>query len=93
MKAAYLTHSILKIFDEVEIKDTNYFKIVNGLKSSMYKNNVPQSQRVLLENVWSLNLEVLKSILGDLVTDDIYDKFEYIKNKCDAFEKIKNKKF
>ena len=74
MKAAFLTHSILDIFDKVEDLDDNYFKIINGLKSSMYRTNVPRSQRVILDS-GSLNLSTLKEVLGNLVSDKIYNNF------------------
>ena len=74
MKSAYLTHSILSIFDKIEDLDDNYFKIINGLKSSMYRTNVPQSKRVVLDS-GNLNISTLKDVLGNLVPDKIYNNF------------------
>jgi len=73
MKAAYLTHSLLKIFDDVERKDPDFEKIVDGLKIS-FARSVPQKDRILLDS-GSLNFENLKAVLGDLVKDDKIKKF------------------
>lgn len=73
MKAAYLTTDILNIFDKIEGKDPDYFKIISGLQSSFSK-NVPQRDRILIDS-GSLNVDNLKTLLGNLASEDTYSKF------------------
>jgi hypothetical protein len=73
LKAAYLTTSILNVFDRVERKDPDYLRIITGLQNSFSK-SVSQRDRILLD-AGSLNLENLKELLGDLVPDDKLKKF------------------
>ena len=60
MKAAYLTNSILNIFDDIEKKEPEFSKIIEELKIS-FSRSVPQKDRILLDS-GSLNFENIKSL-------------------------------
>ena len=70
MKAANLTTDVLKIFDQVEVDamygrvNGKFSKIINDIKASMYK-TVPQSDRILIDNVFNLDVDKIRQILGD----------------------------
>jgi len=73
LKAAYLTTSILNVFDKVEARDPDFIGIITGLQNSFSK-SVPQKDRILLD-AGSLNLENLKELLGDKFSDERLRKF------------------
>ena len=70
MKAANLTTDVLKIFDQVEVDamygrvNGKFSKIIDDIKASMYK-TVPQSDRILIDNVFNLDVDKIRQILGD----------------------------
>jgi hypothetical protein len=70
MKAASLTNTILRIFDQIEVDamygriNSKFSKIVNDIKASMYR-NVPQSDKILIDDVFKLDVNTLRQILGD----------------------------
>lgn len=70
MKAVNLTTDVLKIFDQVEVDamygrvNGKFSKIINDIKASMYK-TVPQSDRILIDNVFNLDVDKIRQILGD----------------------------
>jgi hypothetical protein len=70
MKAANLTSNVLKIFDQIEVDamygriNSKFTKIVNDIKSSMYR-SVPQSDRILIDDVFKLDVDKLRQILDD----------------------------
>lgn len=74
MKAVYLTKGSMDIFDRLENYEESFSKIIYGLITSMNRTDVKSYDRVIIGKN-KLTPELLKEVLGDLVSDKDYKNF------------------